>query len=67
MTNAEARRRMLTLVESCETYEQVVMALVGAIENQWADDTDCPAQLGTLLDTLRGAADQAQELDDVSQ
>ncbi len=57
MTNSEAKFRMLSLLESCENYEQVATALANAIETQWADDSDVPASVGVALDAIRAAAE----------
>ncbi len=57
MTSSEAKHRMLSLLESCNTYEQVVRALANAVETQWAADAEVPASVGVALDALYAAAD----------
>lgn len=56
MTNSEAKFELLKLLESCNTYEQVVQALISAVELQWAEDTEFPASLAVALDALSAAA-----------
>ena len=64
MTNAEAKRRMLSLLEACGTYEQVIQAITAAVESQWADRSDVPAELGLALGALSAASDAFQVLDE---
>jgi uncharacterized alpha-E superfamily protein len=57
MTNSEAKHRMLSLIESCDTYEQAVQALAAAVKLQWVSDAKAPASLVVALDALHAAAD----------
>ena len=57
MTNSEAKARMFSLLEESSSYEQVVQALISAVELQWAEDTEVPASLAVALDALSAAAD----------
>ncbi len=63
MTNAEAKRRMLSLLESCETFEQALQAMTAAVETMFADDTNPPASLGSALGALSAATDAFAALD----
>ncbi len=63
MTNSEVKYELLKLLEESRSYEQVVQALVSAVELQWAEDTEVPASLAVALDALSAAADAFSLLD----
>ncbi len=63
MTNSEAKARMLSLLESCESYEQTCRALASAVAEQWEHDADPVPSLAAALDALHAAADAFSLLD----
>ncbi len=56
---------MMSVLESCETYDQALWALVAAVESQWADDVSPPVELRRALGVLEGAREAFAQLDSV--
>lgn len=54
---------MRNLVESCPGFADALKLFVKTLEDQFAEDTDVPAELGEALVALHEATDKLEALD----